>query len=228
MARLIAGLIRHGDYRQQAGVPSAHQPYPLTEKGCAQALAAGRELAQILQQQSWQLVDEIDCSLQLRAWQTATLIAESLDFPCRVHSHPDLAERSLGSAANLNLAEIQQIVEDDPRFPSLPADWKSNSDFQLPLPGAESLMQAGRRVAAYLNQRMAELKPTGDSLKLFVGHGASFRHAAHCLGVLERDDIAALSMYHARPVLLEYTANGRWQHIGGDWKVRGAEDSFRD
>ena len=67
-----------------------------------------------------------------------------------------------------------------------------------------------------------------DSLKLFVGHGAAFRHAAYRLGVLRFEDITRLSMYHARPVYLELLTDGGWQQVAGDWKVRQSNGEFTD
>ena len=65
-------------------------------------------------------------------------------------------------------------------------------------------MQAGERVAEHLRGRMALIRDVAhDSIKLFVGHGAAFRHAACVLGAMPYEDIARLSMYHARPVYLE-------------------------
>jgi 2,3-bisphosphoglycerate-dependent phosphoglycerate mutase len=66
------------------------------------------------------------------------------------------------------------------------------------------------------------------TLALFVGHGAAFRHAAHHLGILTFDQIAELSMYHARPVYLECLPDGRWRQVGGEWKVRAAADDSLD
>lgn len=224
--RTIAILMRHGDYHQLADTPSAHQPFPLTDKGRRQAIEAAAVLRQILAQGGWQLAEEVDASQQLRAWQTARLVCDELadEWPgLRLRSCDALAERGLGSAANLSLAQIAQAVASDPRCGELPGDWKSNSHFRLPLPGAESLMEAGERVARHLEARMAALAAEaghGHMAKLFVGHGAAFRHAAHLLGVLDFDDIARLSMFHAGPVIFERAADGRWRHIGGRWKVR--------
>lgn len=234
--RTIAALIRHGDYHQLADTPSAHQPFPLTERGEAQAAEAGRTLAQTLAAEGWRLAETIDASRLLRAWQTAEGLKAALSsagVPCaaapRVESFSALAERGLGCAANLSAAQIAEVVAADPRCGELPADWKSNSHFRLPLPGAESLMEAGERVAEHLESRMAALSAQAgqDTLKVFVGHGASFRHAAHRLGVLAFDDIARLSMYHAAPVYLGRDAHGRWHHVGGRWKVRGG-DGYHD
>jgi broad specificity phosphatase PhoE len=225
MARRIAALLRHGDYRQLPGAPSAHQPFPLTEAGEQQAIEAATLLVDDLHEQGWQLQAVIDSSCLLRGWQTARLVSEKLrqlsHTACEVESFPALAERGVGSAANLTVTEIEAIVEADPRYPPLPPDWKSDSYFCLPLQGAESLMQAGERVAAHLRERMALLgNVTHDCIKLFVGHGAAFRHAACVLGAMPFEDIARLSMYHARPVYLEVSDSGDWRHIGGEWKIR--------
>lgn len=233
MARRIAALLRHGDYHQLPGAPSAHQPFPLTEAGEQQASEAAAVLADDLHEHGWHLHSVIDSSCLLRGWQTARLAGEQLvrltDTACEVESFPALAERSVGSAANLTVADIEAIVEADPRYPPLPPDWKSDSHFCLPLQGAESLMQSGERVAAHLRDRMALLHDVAqDSVKLFVGHGAAFRHAACVLGAMAYEDIGRLSMYHARPVYLEVSDSGDWQHIGGEWKIRDARSDSID
>ena len=234
MARAIAAIIRHGQYHQRANTPSAHQPFPLTEKGCQQAQNATQAIQQQLAQQGWQLHHEVDCSSLLRAWQTAEILRQQLfkgsEQPGYLQHTAALAERSLGSAANLTVEEIESIVTADPRYPTPPTDWKSNSHYQLPLLGAESLMQSGKRVAAYLQQRMKQLSDGigRDTLKLFVGHGAAFRHAAYQLGVLKFEQIAELSMYHAEPVYLELLADGSWCHVAGRWKIRQRGVGYND
>lgn len=234
MPRLIAAIIRHGDYRQLPDTPSAHQPFPLTAKGEEQARRSAASLRDTIAGNGWCLSAEVDSSQLLRAWQTARIIADELadlfPEPPRLTGYDALAERGMGSAANLTIAEIEAIVREDPRFPELPADWKSNSHFRLPLQGAESLLQAGERVAAHLSRQMAALAETAetDILKLFVGHGAAFRHAAYYLGVLDFERIAGLSMYHAVPVLLEYQPADGWRHVGGEWKVRGKHSEYTD
>jgi 2,3-bisphosphoglycerate-dependent phosphoglycerate mutase len=81
-----------------------------------------------------------------------------------------------------------------------------------------------------MKRRMLELANIveTDTLKLFIGHGAAFRHAAFHLGVLEHDQIAQLSMYHAQPIYLEYLGKNSWKHAGGEWKVRSNLDSYND
>jgi len=234
MPRLIAAIIRHGDYHQLADTPSALQPFPLTEKGFRQARDGARAVLHKLKEEGWALATTIDSSLQLRAWQTADSMIQEINraMPAAytLDSHAVLAERSVGSAANLTHQQIADVIRQDPRFDELPDNWKSDSYFRLPLQGAESMMEAGKRVAEHLGQRMESLRETitEDTLYLFVGHGASFRHAAYLLGILEFEDIARLSMYHARPVFLEMSQEGSWSHIDGEWKKRSTDSGYLD
>ncbi len=221
-------FVRHGDYAQLPATPSAHQPFALHEQGIKQAQQQADEFAVMMQNEQWQMASVIDSSHMLRAWQTADIFQQALQasFPrLQISSFDALAERSVGSVANLNVEQIESIIASDPRYSALPQGWKSDSHFQLPFQGAESLLQAGERVAAHLKQRMMGLERTNQTqVKLVVGHGASFRHAAFHLGILDFDMIAKLSMYHAQPLLFEYFDDGTWQHIAGDWKIRQAKN----
>jgi len=234
MARLIAALIRHGDYAQLPNTPSAHQPFALTATGESQSRLAGSKLHESIEQNAWALDTSIDSSQLLRAWQTAQCIMEGLapcvEEPLAVECFDALAERGVGSVANLTIGQIVDIVARDPRYPELPADWKANSHYKLPFQGAESLLEAGQRVAGHLTQRMADLRQIAktDTLKLFVGHGAAFRHAAYHLNVLSLEQIPKLSMYHASPVFLEYMPNDQWSHVAGEWKVRPPKEEYLD
>ena len=232
MSRVIAGLVRHGDYHQLADTPSAWQPFALNARGERQAREAVPGLRADLAAAGWSLDPRVECSRLLRAWQTAKILVDELpgSGPERfsISSHDALAERSVGSGANLTVAQIEAVLRDDPRFPPPPADWKSNSHYRLPLQGAESLLEAGERVAAHLESSLDVLEGPGDCVRLFVGHGAAFRHAAFHLGVLEFAQIAELSMYHCRPVFIERLAPGRWRHVGGDWKIRRQNERYID
>lgn len=233
MSRRIAAIIRHGDYHQMPDVPSAHQPYPLNTEGQKHALEAAGMIEDFLKRHDCSMIPEIDCSHMLRGWQTADIIADNLAAgttqDLRLQSFDELAERSVGSAANLTTECIREVIKNDPRYQELPRDWKSNSEYRLPLQGAESLLEAGERVARHLRQRMSALSDDGvDKLKVFVGHGAAFRHAAFYLGVLEYEQIARLSMFHGRPVFLELLDDGNWLHIEGEWKIRPANSQYKD
>jgi len=217
MSGHIAALVRHGDYHQLADVPSAQQPFALTDEGRTQAQKGAKELIEIITAHSWSMYPDIDSSNMLRAWQTAQIFAQVCGAKS-VTSFDSLAERGLGCAANLTLAQIESILHDDPRYPPPPLNWKADSHYRLPLQGAESLIEAGRRVADHVEQRMAAL--ANGEVGVFVGHGAAFRYAAFHLGALELERVAALSMHHGRPLLLESGADGRWRHVAGDWKLR--------
>jgi 2,3-bisphosphoglycerate-dependent phosphoglycerate mutase len=130
--------------------------------------------------------------------------------------------------ANLSIQQIERLIIEDPRYQEPPQDWKSNSHYCLPFQGAESLMQAGARVAQHLKQQMDTLRAAAeiDTVKLFVGHGAAFRHAAHHLGILQFEQLAQLSMHYAQPVLIEYLDDRNWRHIGGGWKVRSTDNGL--
>jgi 2,3-bisphosphoglycerate-dependent phosphoglycerate mutase len=233
MARLIAALVRHGDYHQAANTPSAHQPYPLNRRGENQALQGAQQLNEVINRNGWTLLPEIDSSRLLRAWQTAVIFAERLaelrSCKATVESYDALAERGLGCLANLTTTQIETVLRQDPRASDPPADWKADSQYRLPMQGAESLREAGERVAAHVSQSMAALgEERRDRIKIFVGHGAAFRHAAWHLGILEFAQLRQLSMYHCQAVMIEYLATGQWRHVEGEWKQRSGNSRFMD
>jgi 2,3-bisphosphoglycerate-dependent phosphoglycerate mutase len=232
--RVIAAILRHGDYMQLSGTPSAWQPLPLTATGIGQAERFVGLLRGVLEMFGWALHPVVDSSRLLRAWQTAEVICRTLERQggevMEIQQFDALAERSLGAGNNLSLRQIEAVIKADLRFPELPPDWKTNSYFRLPLQGAESLMRAGHRVALHIDARLAELQQQveRDTVKLFVGHGAAFRHAAHRLGVLDFEQIAQVSMHHCRPVFLERDYSGEWAHLTGEWKIRAADEQVTD
>jgi 2,3-bisphosphoglycerate-dependent phosphoglycerate mutase len=243
--RIVAALVRHGDYHQPERVPSAQLPHPLTSKGEEQARALGPAIAAEAEALGLTLDPVIDCSTLLRAWQTATLAATTLDQHT-ADGRPDaprfsvaeflaLSERSVGAGANLSVDAIAEALALDPRYPLLPLGWKAHPRFRLPVPGAESLMMAGARVAAHIETRVHELRQTrsgsgagsGGWLKLFISHGGALRHAAVCMGALELETVPKVSMHHCGYVLVEHRPDpdggpGRWHTIGGRWKQRSS------
>lgn len=228
MPRLYAALIRHAEYRQLAATPSAHQPFPLTECGMVQAKGLAGLIRQFCDEHTLQLHPVIDSSHLLRAWQTAQILVEDIRHhdktEYQLESYEALAERAVGSSvANLTLQQIEDVLQQDPRFVRPPPGWKADSHYCLPFAGAESLLMAGERVAGHITRRMTEMheeEGAGDCLKVFIGHGAAFRHAAHQLGILSFDEIAGLSMHHARPIFIQYVAGDDWQQVAGEWKLR--------
>lgn len=227
-APIIFALTRHGDYCQPQDVPSAWLLHPLTEKGQAQASALGPRLHEDARARGWQVDPCWHSSVLLRAHQTATLAAKAWpepEFKVQIQNSLSLAERSVGAAANLSVQQIEEILERDPRFDRPEPGWKSVPSFRLPVPGAESLLEAGLRVAQHIRQSARDIaRQTGPSerpiLKVVVGHGASLRWAAHALGVLTMEQAKACSMYHATSVYIERRGEHDWRHVGGEWKPR--------
>jgi 2,3-bisphosphoglycerate-dependent phosphoglycerate mutase len=229
MAKVIAALMRHGVYEQPPGTPSAHLPHPLKPEGGQQASETAVRIAEICKREGWAIDPVIDCSPLLRAWQTAGIVAEEfakiLGDEFQLEHFEALMERGVGAAANLDLEQIAAAVDADPRLDPLPDDWKQQPHFKLPLYGAESLMESGARVREHVLARCALLEGRDeDTLKLFVGHGGCFRHAAVQMGALPIADARRLSLCHGGFVLLEEAEPGRWEKIGGEWKQRSAED----
>ncbi len=230
MSRWTVGILRHGQYEQPAGVPSAHLPHPLLPEGENAAREAAQKIWAFAEQESLELDVTIDCSSLLRAWQTASIIAGELQEKSprgfQVAEFPDLAERSVGAAANLTRDQIEAVLDRDPRFGSPSAGWKRNPSYRLPLLGAESLLEAGERVAAHWRRREDQGRVSEKpQLKILVGHGGSLRHAALKLGILDRDDVARLSMWHCHPIFFRRDADGNWERRDGNWKVRDPESA---
>lgn len=235
MNQFIA-FIRHGQYQQLADTPSAMQPFPLTEKGRQQAGEGSLPVIGFLQSHGLELYPTLYSSSLLRAWETASEMQPLLIAHCgqtlEISSHDELVERRVGSVANLSIAEIEQLLDIDPRYETPPPGWKSNSHYCLPFPGAESLLQSGQRVADFVNH-CADVLGDGQ-LMLFYGHGAAFRHAAYLMGCLEFNKIDIYSMYHAKPVFIQRMADstdkqpGQWQVVDEKlWKPR-LKEKFTD
>jgi len=145
--RDVAALSRHAIYEQPNGVPSAHLLYPLTPEGEEQARHLAMSVYELAEHHRLVVHPVIDASPLLRAYQTACIAAELLSAktqkPFRVEQHAALCERSLGAAGNLTLEQIETILRRDPRYGRPPLGWKYLPTFQLPFPGAESLVAAG-------------------------------------------------------------------------------------
>lgn len=225
----ICALIRHGAYEQLKHTPSALQPYPLTAEGELEVRRQARLFKDWLLASGHRLDPAIDASSLLRAWQTATIYKEELadlfDGQPEVRSYPSLCERSVGAVANLTTDEIERILMLDPRFEEAPEGWKSDSHYCLPFDGAESLLQAGDRVAKHIQAWRQQHTNDQDALvKLFIGHGASIRHAAFHMNVMKFCDIKRFSMHYGHPVVLELVGDNTTQ-LFGDWKQRKLHDA---
>ena len=241
--RVYVALVRHGHYVQPAEVPSAHLPHPLTEKGRAQADACAITLRELAAELGARIAPVLLSSTLRRAEETAQRILArwgelGAQRPELVTSSA-LAERSLGAAANLTQASIATVVREawserqgmNPREHlgqgyELPPSWKGLASHRLPAPfvGAESLLEAGARCATEIESWAARLAVGAESSSLLVvvSHGGALRHAAAALGVLGVGELPRLSMWHARPVVVERRLTPPWLHVRGEWKNRDA------
>lgn len=221
--RRIAAFVRHGDFDRPENTASAHSPRGLSPLGRAQAEAAAASIAGLCREHGLTIDERIEASQLLRAWETANVLATAL-VPETGRDHhviqrDELMERGLGSAANLTFEQITELLARDPRIGPLPEGWRRMPEFRLPLPGAESLMQAGARVAARVTASMESIPdddPT-DVARLFVAHSGCLRHAAVVLGAIDVRHVASLSMDFLGCVLLEKTASGDWVHLAGEF-----------
>jgi 2,3-bisphosphoglycerate-dependent phosphoglycerate mutase len=219
--RIVAAIARHGALERPKGVPSAQLLYPLTSQGREQAASLAQRLLAYSDQHALTLHPVIDASPLLSAFETATIVAEALSRathrPFRVDQHDVLCARSFGPAANLTIAEIEDLLAGDARCGRPPPGWRHFPEFALPFPGAESLRDAGQRVAEHLRASAARLatKSRASKLQLFVSHSCALRYASVELGVLDAARAGNLGMHHCEPILLEAQPSGSWQHLDG-------------
>lgn len=230
-------LIRHGAYHQLANTPSAWQPFALTEQGKQETLAQAEQFVDWLLTHGFKPALTVFSSPLLRAWQTADIYIDVLrtHFPCESsqdYQHKEtgaLSERCVGSVANLSTRDIENLLELDPRYEPAPLNWKSDTHYRLPFPGAESLSDAGNRVAGFIDNQCQQAwqSQSGQCVNLVIGHGAAIRHAACHLNVIQICDVVRLSMFHAHPIIIQHNA-GQWQHIAGNWKLRENGQEAKD
>ena len=228
--KITLAFVRHGEYQQKPETPSAFQPFGLTAKGKEQSEATAKIIEQFAQAHHLKIHSSIYSSNLLRAWQTANIIKDNMADRPQIETSSQINERSVGAVANLTVTEIEALLKEDPRYECPDFNWKSDSYYCLPFDGAESLMDSGERLAKFIHKEFLNLRNTvkQNTLMIIVGHGASFRHAAYLLGILEFEQIAKYSMYHASPLFFEYAIaknqqGGSFIKIHGEWKVRAVD-----
>ncbi len=223
-------FLRHGHYHQPKNVPSALLPHPLTDEGMQQCQTGAEKLWSILKTHKLALPPALESSSALRAFQTASILAAQLaqnaGLQLPILETDQLTERSMGAMANLSVSEIEAILDKDPRYALPPQGWKSSRNYKLPYPGAESLAEAGKRVAEHIvkpTRFLGQYPSLQQQVRILVGHGASFRHACVELGILSEQEVKKYSMYHAEPLYFKHENNG-WKLISGAWKIRQQQD----
>lgn len=193
-------------------------------------MAAAKIIKQFAEAHKLKIHSTVHSSNLLRAWQTAKIIKENINNHFDIETSSLLNERSVGAVANLTVTEIEELLKEDPRYECSDFNWKSDSYYCLPFDRAESLMQSGERLATLINKEFVSLRKSfkQNTLMIIVGHGASFRHAAYLLGIIEFEDIAKYLMYHAAPLFFEYTEaknqpDRSFVKIHGGLKVRAVD-----
>lgn len=222
--RRIAAFVRHGHFARPEGTASAHSLFPLTQTGREQARDAVDAVLDFADEFNLEVDARLESSQLLRAWETAKIIVEGLESQTSRSFHVlqrnELIERGIGSAANMRFDDIEAILAKDPRIAPLPKGWRRLPEFRLPVQGAESLMQAGSRVASRIAASMNSI-PNDDSrdvMRLFVAHSGCLRHAAVVLGAIDVRKVPGLSMGFAQTVLIEKMPNGEWIHLAGQFE----------
>ena len=227
--RRVVGLVRHGHFDRPERQASAHSLLPLSERGREQARDAADRVLELCAEHGLSLDGTVETSQLLRAWETARLLGERLGERTgsapRLFERAELLERGLGAAANLRFEQIEALIAADPRLEPLPTGWRRIPEFRLPVPGAESLMQAGARAATRIASSMKSFADDDprDVLRLFVAHAGCLRHAAVQLGCLDVRVVAGLTMDHGQVILIELDRRGEWVQLAGQWRKRVPE-----
>ena len=148
-------LVRHGetDWNRARRIQGSTD-IPLNDTGRGQAAATGRLLAR----RSW---DAVYASPLLRAYETASIIADELGLPTPTPV-PELVERNYGAAEGLTGAEIEK------RYPGA-------------VPGRETREEVAARVVPEI-LALAEAHP-GESI-VVVSHGGVIRTVLNTIAPL--------------------------------------------
>jgi 2,3-bisphosphoglycerate-dependent phosphoglycerate mutase len=205
-------LIRHGQSTWNlANRFTGWWDVDLTEKGIAEAKAAGRLMAE-------RGLDFDLCftSVQARAIKTLDLALEEMNrLWLPVEKHWRLNERHYGGLTGLNKAETaakhgaEQVRIWRRSFDVLPPALEPGSEWDLSgdrryagivVPKAESLKDTIARVLPYWNERIAPELQAGRRV-LISAHGNSLRALVKHLSHISDDQIAALEIPTGQPIV---------------------------
>jgi len=186
-------FLRHGESEaNQKRVFSGHQDVALTQKGEAQAQAAGLTLIETLQGQSLSRV--LSSDLQ-RAVRTAELSLESAAQTQEIHQTTALRERHLGEWQG---ESIDKLKAQGSR--AVLHRWTGHA------PGGESLEALAIRSVTYL----AGLDE--QTTNLLVGHGGLIRVLLGLLDGEEKATIGRVNIPNAVPIVRE-VSSGKWADL---------------
>ena len=216
MPRLI--LVRHG--QSQWNLENRFTGWwdvDLTEKGVAEALAAGRLMAD-----KGVLPTVAFTSFQTRAIKTLHLVLEGLGR-LWIPETKDwrLNERHYGGLTGLDKAETAAKHGDDQvkiwrrSFDIPPPVLESGSEFDLgrdpryagiPIPNTESLKDTIARVLPYYESAIAPQLKAGETV-IIAAHGNSLRALVKHLSGISDDEITGLEIPTGQPIVYELDDN---------------------
>ena len=174
--RRVAGFVRHGHFERPDQTASAHSLFPLSALGRDQARQAVDPILDFCEEMGLELDARIEASQLLRAWETASLIAEALEKRTGRRFHvlqrDELIERGLGSCANMRFEQIVEMLGDDPRLAPLPEGWRRMPGVPPSGPGRR-VADAGGCTCGHADRDQSRFDPSGG----FEGRAATLRRA---------------------------------------------------
>ena len=175
-------LLRHGEtHWNRLGRMQGQQDSPLTLRGIEQARNNALRLREIEDLAGYEVVT----SPLGRAWQTATIVAETLGLEFRkIRLEPRLMEVHFGAWEGLTQAEIRE---------GHPEQWQARmkDKWNHPVPGGESYAQVARRAGAWLAEQNA------DCRRIVVCHGLTGRVLRGLYGKLAEEETMSLGEDHS-------------------------------
>ena len=176
-------LLRHGEtHWNRLRRLQGQQDSPLTLKGIEQARTNGARLREVIGDPSGY---RMEASPLGRAWQTATIIAETLGLEAReIEFEPRLKEVHFGEWEGLTTA---QIADRDPQR------WQARlqDKWNHVVPGGESYAQVARRAGAWLAEQDPECR------KIVVCHGLTGRVLRGLYARLSEEETINLGENHS-------------------------------
>lgn len=212
MAKLA--LLRHGESEANAAnVYTGWNDVPLTDKGRAQAKAAGEKLALL----PGFYPTHIHTSVLSRAIETANIVAETCGFlwlpmtkTWRLNERHYGALRGLNKDVSRKVFGKEQVLEWRRGFDAVPPAQGSPTidrryryvDPKL-LPRAESLHQTQLRLLPYYEDEVASRLRQGED-QLIVAHGSSLRALIKYLEQINNVDILKLEVPNAKAIVYDF------------------------
>ena len=190
-------LVRHGESEwNKLNLFTGWKDPGLTEKGIAEAKAAGR----VLKSKGYKFDVAFTSDLS-RAQRTLTLILDELGQTDLVtHKDQKLNERDYGDLSGLNKDEARKKWGEDQVH-----IWRRS--FDVPPPGGESLKDTAARVLPYYQAEIWPQVKAGRNV-LVAAHGNSLRALIMQLEGLSGEQIVARELATGAPIVYRLNADG--------------------